>query len=393
MRSLLPRITKKTFTRRGVYIILGSHIDGRWCIYVGSSDNIPMRVAQHLGKISRLRAGFRYGNRGVRCQKIHKILGFQSGWEESMHIAVDFERSLNSKDIPTLVILCEMILVIVLRSMKPQTLPAHLPASARELFNIIPALLIFQAAIIGANRILPILEPHGKAWQSSTDLSLFSCDACATASSSAWFSIPYQGDSFEQATLLEQDVPFEQAAQEFRDIFDACNAFYMSGGNPWRRQCQTRGEYEMKPGDPTTNEGGCKIRGYASFIQYHPLSGKWVCSRERWQYSSNFTLPIPRQSHSREIHMVICESCGRSAKKDASGNYEYRPREFEWIQKLDKVVCKREKEQYAFHDELQPLRRMRPKGLNRCHLCGEDKERKSAKWRVPSQMMLCNIHR
>ena len=113
---LLPRYTRHASQTivGAIYVIIGSHQDGRWLVYVGSSSNLASRLIRH----AYVKNGIRNGTAAAdQAQTIHHTLG-QPGWTDTYHIAADFTSSLRSKHLHGLKVIIETLWILLLGTLQ-----------------------------------------------------------------------------------------------------------------------------------------------------------------------------------------------------------------------------------------------------------------------------------
>ena len=187
LRTSLPPLDRQQHAG-GVYVMIASHNDGRYAVYVGSSINLSERIKRHVSDIQIVRNGATSSS----VQHCHSILG-ENGWTVTYHALTVFTQTTSYIWIH----MFETVFIILLRSIESGFRGRwHTDACAKlweKLCSSVGQDSNSLSPVMGLNRCLPT-----KAGFRGTHQALeLSCPQCGTESSCQWH--PY----------LHGKVPFD----------------------------------------------------------------------------------------------------------------------------------------------------------------------------------------
>ena len=88
LRNRMSR-AKTKISGYGMYLIIGSHSDGRWALYIGTSSQLGRRIKTHALCVRAVRT-----HAGSDHQYCHKILG-GDGWSVICHNIMVFKKAIS----------------------------------------------------------------------------------------------------------------------------------------------------------------------------------------------------------------------------------------------------------------------------------------------------------
>ena len=107
------------------YLLVGTHADGRWLVYPGSSLMAGVRLRNHHNKINLCKRTNHKPKKNSGVQHIHRVLA-DDGWDHTLHIIATF-----TKDQYDQMPLVETILMLLFKSQKGNANSDH-PRSCPE---------------------------------------------------------------------------------------------------------------------------------------------------------------------------------------------------------------------------------------------------------------------
>lgn len=150
----LPKLDRQTHLGcRGVYALMGRHVDGRTAMYIGSSKDLHRRLQDHRSAISKVRAGTSLTSKDIPA---YKTLG-SPGWTYGARILATFAPKIH----PCYSYLAETCLMILMGCISPDS--SCLRTGLAELITSIgtplaPKSIVVAALYIGLNRQIPLRQ-------------------------------------------------------------------------------------------------------------------------------------------------------------------------------------------------------------------------------------------